>query len=106
MGIIGFKGRAKANRWKEDLAALNNETDQVLRNVADCIKEIQTESSGDFVTELVETGANLAAAAVDMIKNMKRLEDLIENLIQLLIQKIAEATQEVANDRSAGTDIG
>lgn len=106
MGIIGFKGRAKADKWKEDLAALNNETDQVLKNVAACLEEIKTESSGDFVTELVETGANLAAAAVDMIENMKKLENLIENLIQLLIKKIAETAQEVANDRGAGTDIG
>lgn len=106
MGIIGFKGRAKADKWKRDLADLNNETDQVMKNVANCLKEIETESSGDFVTELVSTGANLAAAAVEMINNMKKLEDLIENLIQLLIQKIAEAAQEVADDRSAGTDVG
>lgn len=105
MSIIDFKGRAQAEAWKRRLEALNDETNMVLGSVAACIDEIQTESTGDPVEQLVTTAADLVDATAEVIKGLRGLEDAIQNVINILIQKIAEAAQSVASKRSQATNL-
>ena len=105
MALIDFKGKVAAENWKRELSELNNRTDQALKDVGNTIKEIQTESVGDPVDQLVETGANLLNAAAEVIKGLQGLESAIQNIINLLIQKISEAAQAVADNRAKGTDL-
>ncbi len=105
MGIFNFKGQAAAEKWKADLRDLNDETDVVLKQVADCIEEIKTESAGDPVEQLVITGAALADAAARMIDALRGLEDMIDNILKILIQAIADGVQSVADNRARSTDV-
>lgn len=105
MALIDFKGKAQAENWKKDLAGLNMRTDVALQDVANTIDEIKTESAGDPVDQLVETAADLADAAVEVINGLKGLEDAIQNIINFLIEKISEAAQDIADDRSQATNL-
>ena len=105
MSILDFKGRAQAEAWKNELRDLNDRTNQVLSDVSNCISEIQTESAGDPVEQLVTTAADLIDAAAEVIKGLRGLEDAIDSIIALLIQGIASATQAVVSKRSQATNL-
>ena len=87
------------------MAALNEETDAVLKEVYTCLQEIDNESNGDFVEQLLVTAADMAAATVTMIEAMKSLEDIVENIIGQFINWLGEAVQEVVDNRSKMTEL-
>lgn len=105
MALLDFKGKAEAERWKGKLKDLNDRTDRALRNVGNTIDEIKTESAGAPVDQLVETAADLVDAAAEVIEGLKGLENAIQSIIDYLIQKIADAAQDVADDRAKATNL-
>lgn len=105
MGILDFKGKAQAEAWKRDMNDLNERTDQILGQVYACLDEIKTESSGDFVEQLVVTAADMADAAAEMIKAMKSINDLVDNLLKALADFIGETVQKVVDSRNAATNM-
>lgn len=105
MNILDFKGKAQAEAWKKDVEDLNDRTDQILGKVYSCIEEIKTESSGDFVEQLVVTAADMADAAAEMIKAMKSLTALVDSLIEALANFIGEAVQGVVDSRNSATNF-
>ena len=105
MALFDFKGKAQAEAWKRDMSDLNERTDQILGQVYTCIDEIKTESSGDFVEQLVVTAADMADAVAEMIKAMKSINDLIDNVIKALAEFIGDAVQKVVDSRNAATNM-
>lgn len=105
MALLDFKGRAQAEAWKRDLATLNDQTDVALRDVANCIEEIKSESAGDPVDQLVTTAAEMVDAAADVIKGLRTLESAIDKIIAALVQAIGDAVQSVVDKRSQATNL-
>lgn len=105
MGMLDFKGKAQAEKWKSDLADLNIETDAVLQQVYTCLEEIKSESSGDFVEQLLVTSADMASAAANMIEAMKSLESIVQNIIAAFTDWVGKAVQEVVDSRNKMTDM-
>lgn len=105
MSILDFKGRAQAEAWKNELRDLNDRTNTVLHDVSNCIEEIQSESTGDPVEQLVVTAADMADAAANVISGLRRLEDAIDNIIGLLIQGIGDMVQGIVDKRGQATNL-
>lgn len=105
MNVLDFKGRAAAKAWENDLADLNERTNEVLVEVHDCINEIKTESSGDFVEELVTTAADLADATAEMIKALDSLKDVLNSVMSKIAEVIGEVVQNIVTKRDASTDF-
>ena len=103
--LFDFKGRAQAEKWKSDLRDLNDRTNILLGDVSSCIEEIQKESAGDPVEQLVVTAVDLADAAAEVIKGLRGLEDAIQNIINALIQAIGDSVQAVVSGRGQSTNL-
>ena len=105
MALLDFKGKAQAEAWKNRLEELNDETQKVLNDVSSCIDEIKTESTGDPVEQLVITAADMVDAAAEVIKGLRGLESAIQNVINWLIQAIADASQTAIDNRNRSSNF-
>lgn len=104
MGILDFKGRAAARAWENDLADLNDRTRIVMTDVENCIREIDNESDGEFVEQLIVTVADMAEHTVGLINALDTLKGVLDNIMSEIAKIIGETVQEVVAERSASTD--
>ena len=105
MAIIDFQGRAAADAWKEKLAALNDRTDDTLRNVGESLQELKNSSEGSVVDILANTGVTVIDRTEEMISSFRSILDIFEQAFQALIEKITGTTQEVEGAKSEMTNF-
>lgn len=64
----------EAQRWKGAVEVMNNETDELLRKVAECLKEVSAGCEGSIVEELTKVAEGL----------MEKFDALISAVVDLL----------------------
>lgn len=88
MMAFDFKGRAAANAWKAELEQLNTEAASIMKGASACMEEINRDSAGGFVDELVKTGSEMVSSTNQMVSAFNSLADTIANVIALM-EKLA-----------------
>lgn len=63
----------EAQRWKGAVEVMNSETDELLRKVAECLKEVSAGCEGSIVEELTKVAESLMekfSALIDAVVNL------------------------------------
>lgn len=103
MAILDFN-QAQANAWVAKAEDLNERTNNIMKGVNACLQEIQGESVGDMVDELVVTGAQMIEATANMVTALGSIVNAIHGIFAALAQAVVEAVAEVAGSRGKMTD--
>ena len=74
-----------ARQWKAAVERLNEETDQVLKNVAAALQEIGDGCEGAIVQDLVQIAQNMAQKFKELVNALKELVVAVVNVIQKLL---------------------
>jgi len=97
MGSSIFK-YGEAQRWQAAVEQLNDETDALLKEVAQCIEEVSNGCEGSVVEELksvaeglldkfsqlIQALVNLIGALADIIRGFQDFEDtVIDNIVSI-----------------------
>ena len=104
-GILDFKGRAAAEAWKAEAEALNERTEQKLKQVTACLQDIKGESVGDMVDHLFEAGGEMIEATTVMAKAMRGIVDMVSKMISSFIQALADAVSGVDSQKGTMTHL-
>lgn len=71
----------EAQRWKGAVEVMNSETDELLRKVAECLKEVSAGCEGAIVEELTKVAEGL-------MQKFSALIDAVVNLLGALVEAI------------------
>lgn len=98
-----FKGRAAANAWKAELEQLNDQAASIMKGASACMEEINRDSAGGFVDELVKTGSEMVVSTNQMVSAFNGLADAIVNVIALMERLASGLFDAVTGNKSAMT---
>lgn len=73
--------RQAAESWIEEVNALNDQAQELLNKVTQCLQEIKSESQGPFVDTLYEIGSGLMPKFADLISSLNGLVTALKDVI-------------------------
>lgn len=105
MGTVINIQQNEAKAWQAQAEALNERTNELLKMVAACFETLNAESIGDFVDELVTTGAKLIDNGAQMIQAMNGLIDAVSSILSALANAVLEAASNVISNIVKNTTL-
>lgn len=99
-----------ARQWVAEVQDLNNRTDVILKEVANCLQEIQQESSGDSISRVIaQIGSELLPRFADLMSSMNKLVDALNDVIEKmksLVDDLVSGFVDAAKTMVGGLNIG
>ena len=90
MAILGFGGKARAERWISDVETLNAETDIVLKNVGMCLEDIGADGKGSAIDTLISAGTDMLNSAATMVTSFKSMVDVVQGIVGNILADITD----------------
>lgn len=96
---------SQAREWCRKAEELNERTKTAMNMVGTCLQEIQSESTGEMVDQLVLTGAQVLDATARLTESLSAVKNALEEILSMLANAVMNAVDIISGNRTNTTNF-
>ena len=97
---IAMEGRDAAKNWEARARALNDSTENTLKDVSNLLQSVRNFSEGTLVDEIYDFGTNLITTTTKLMAGMNKIYDVISGLLSFFTNLFQSASENVKDSKS------